>query len=466
MMSLTVAAIERLKPQAKRRTVRDSHGLFLVIQPSGHKSWMLRFRVPGVTAPKKLFLGPLDLSGKEIEGEPQIGQPLTLTAARQLAATELRKRAAGQDPHAQHKARQQQAKIAAIERASNAFGPAAESFVVEYKSPKKKRRPRRWAEVARCIGYTIEQGDGGNETATLIKGGLADRWASKPLIEIAEDDLFVVVREAQRHGIPGLTTRVKGKSDARGRKMCDALATLFRWLKSERLIKFNPMRDIEWRPGAGGQRKRKLSDNEVRWVWRSLDEAAEAGEVPHAYAALVKFVLTTGVRRDEARLMLDSEVKGNDWVVPASRMKGDIDHLVPLSPLARRILGDVPRVGRGLVFSLDGEHPLGAMSKWKRTLDARMLKVAHREEGEEAKIEAWQLHDFRRVVRTFLSGVTTADIAERVLAHKIGGVRAHYDLHEYRDQKATALQAWAREVERIVSGKSATVVPLKRRKNA
>jgi hypothetical protein len=76
------------------------------------------------------------------------------------------------------------------------------------------------------------------------------------------------------------------------------------------------------------------------------------------------------------------------------------------------------------------------------------------------------LHDFRRVVRTFLSSVTTADIAERCLAHKIGGVRAHYDLHEYRDQKARALTLWAREIERIVAGTSATVLPLKRRKKA
>jgi hypothetical protein len=67
MAKLTSAAIERYRPTAKRREIRDdgAQGLYLVIQSSGAKSWALRFRRPG-GAPAKLTLGTVDLSGREI----------------------------------------------------------------------------------------------------------------------------------------------------------------------------------------------------------------------------------------------------------------------------------------------------------------------------------------------------------------------------------------------------------------
>ena len=55
----------------------------LLIQPSGAKSWALRFRRPS-GKPAKLTLGPFDPMG-EMEGEPTRGAPLTLAAARKLA---------------------------------------------------------------------------------------------------------------------------------------------------------------------------------------------------------------------------------------------------------------------------------------------------------------------------------------------------------------------------------------------
>jgi hypothetical protein len=83
---LTDAAVRRYKPAAARRRIRDAgaRSLFLVVEPSGHKSWEMRFRRPG-GKPAKMRLGPFDLSGREVEGTPAMGQPLTLAAARALA---------------------------------------------------------------------------------------------------------------------------------------------------------------------------------------------------------------------------------------------------------------------------------------------------------------------------------------------------------------------------------------------
>ena len=57
MSELTALAIEKMKPGASRREVPDGkqRGLYLVVQPSGVKSWAFRYRADG--APRKLTIG-------------------------------------------------------------------------------------------------------------------------------------------------------------------------------------------------------------------------------------------------------------------------------------------------------------------------------------------------------------------------------------------------------------------------
>src|SRR5437660_7751968 len=95
---LTAAAVRNFRPGGARREIRDggAQGLWLVVQSTGHKSFALRFRRPS-GKPAKLTLGPVDLSGREAEGDPVLGQPLTLASARRLAAEVHRQRAMGRD---------------------------------------------------------------------------------------------------------------------------------------------------------------------------------------------------------------------------------------------------------------------------------------------------------------------------------------------------------------------------------
>ena len=135
---LTDAAVKRFKPTGKRkRVIRDggSRSLYLILQPSGAKSWGMRFRRPGGKA-AKMVLGPVDLSGSEVQGEPTIGMPLTLCAARQVAAQVHRDRARGQDVVADHKARRHRQRAAHAERGSNTFAHLARQFIEEHARPK------------------------------------------------------------------------------------------------------------------------------------------------------------------------------------------------------------------------------------------------------------------------------------------------------------------------------------------
>jgi hypothetical protein len=91
---LTAPAVAKLKSAEKRREIPDGsvRGLYLVIQPSGAKSWVVRYHRNGA-ATAKLTLGTVDTTGTELEDDPAIGGHLTLAAARQLA-TKIHREAA------------------------------------------------------------------------------------------------------------------------------------------------------------------------------------------------------------------------------------------------------------------------------------------------------------------------------------------------------------------------------------
>ena len=209
---LTDAACRKFVPGPKRRRIRDAaaRSLFLVIEPSGHKAWQMRFRRPD-GRPGKITLGPFDRTGRELTGDPQIGQPLTLQAARQLAATVHRDRALGHDVVADHRARRHRQRTEIKERAANTFGAGVRSYIAEYARPE----TRNWPETARLLGLRYH-GDGELEEA---KGGLAQRWADRPIAGIDAHDVWGVIEEARRIAIPGITARNRDISDSRGRAL-------------------------------------------------------------------------------------------------------------------------------------------------------------------------------------------------------------------------------------------------------
>jgi integrase len=64
-------------------------------------------------------------------------------------------------------------------------------------------------------------------------------------------------------------------------------------------------------------------------------------------------------------------------------------------------------------------------------------------------------HDFRRTVRTALSGLPVPDnVAELVIAHAKPGLHKVYDQHAYRDEKRRALDLWASKLLSIVEPKT------------
>jgi integrase len=182
------------------------------------------------------------------------------------------------------------------------------------------------------------------------------------------------------------------------------------------------------------RRERILSDAEIRKVW--ITAGAQSGPFP----ALVRFLLLTAARRNEAACMTWQEIDGSDWQLPASRNKAKIELVRPLSKTAFAAMKPFQRDGRGFVFSTDaGKTPISGFSKFKRAFDKA------------SGTSGWSLHDLRRTARSLLSRAgVNSDIAERCLGHVIGGVRGTYDRQEYHAEKRKAFEALAALLDRIL----------------
>ena len=132
---LTAISVEKLKPQASRREIPDAlmPGLYLVIQPSGAKSWAVRYRHGG--RPRKLTIG----------GFPAFD----LATARKKASEALQAAAGGADP-----ARQKQvARVTAQFANREVFPAVAKLFITRHARPNNKS----WKEAARLLGLRPEQ---------------------------------------------------------------------------------------------------------------------------------------------------------------------------------------------------------------------------------------------------------------------------------------------------------------------
>jgi integrase len=214
-------------------------------------------------------------------------------------------------------------------------------------------------------------------------------------------------------------------------------------------------------PSKAVRRDRILTDDEIRALWKATNQ-------DHPYSRMVRFILLTATRRDEAAELRWQEVQGDTWIIPSARYKTGIEIELPLSGSARAVLTSMPRIGtEGWVFTLGGKTRIGGLAKHKADLDARMLaelRKAAEERGEDAgalTLPNWVVHDLRRTARSLMSraGVPT-DHAERCIGHVIGGVRGTYDRHEYAREKREAFEALASQIERILNPAD-NVVPLR-----
>ena len=208
-------------------------------------------------------------------------------------------------------------------------------------------------------------------------------------------------------------------------------------------------------------RSRILDDAELRDVWRALDTLGD--QAPECFPSLVRCLLLTAARRENAATMHAHEIMDDLWIIPPEKFKTKVEHVVPISAAVKTLIERRPK--SGYVFSSDGgNRPFGGWSKSKRALDNEI--AALRKSERRPPMQHWVLHDIRRSARSLLARAGVPDeIADRVLGHKVPGPRGTYNRHAYVNEKRDALEKLAALVERILD-RSKTVVKFPRKTTA
>ena len=112
-----------------------------------------------------------------------------------------------------------------------------------------------------------------------------------------------------------------------------------------------------------------------------------------------------------------------------------------------------------------------ALSAQRESADQPLFGASERAAGDKVSEvsaamggEPFDLKDIRRTCETMLASIKISkDLRAQLLSHGLGGVQtAHYDRHEYFDEKQYALKAWETHLEEIATGKKAedNVVPI------
>lgn len=454
MAGLTTKVIEQAKPKAARYEKPDSvAGLYLVVQPTGAKSWALRFRSPvergadGQRKAKKLTLGTVATASSN--SKPQIGQPLTLTQARMLATGALETVRQGVDPTY---TRREAKAIARVEAAiDNTVDAAMIEFLQRYKGRKKQGlRESTRLLTAHYFGLKPDPASPGDWKKS--GSGILKHWSGRPLASVSKRDAIVMLDRLvdEGHGVTANRTLT-------------VLKTFFGWCVKRDMLPASPVAALD-APAEEVSRERTLSDSELIALWH----AAESEGYP--FGTMMQAILLTGARRDEMREAPRSEFAidgtsvslptggvwcGPLWTLPAARSKNGREHLVPLSTVVVAILKKLPRIGKtSLLFTTTGETPISGLSKAKERLDAAMIATL-REDDPKYVLKPWTPHDLRR---TFSSGLQRLgfpiEVIEECLNHKSGtrsGVAGVYARYRYLAEKTQAFEAWAQHVETLVT---------------
>lgn len=427
---LTETAVSKFAKGATRQEIPDAlvPGLYLVVQPSGKKSWAVRYRIMG--KPQKFTLG----------GYPA----LPLAKARESARSTLEEVARGQDPGAAKKER----RLAEQDGGDARF--LLENIVTRYldRYAKKRTRERSWKETKRLIEVEVipDRSESKNKNAPTLRG--------RDIRTLRRQDIKALLDAIVDRGVEITANRTLA-----------ALRKLLNWAVEQDIIETSPAEGIKALAEERG-RDRILSDSELASIF------AQADQLGHPFGSIVKLLALTAQRRSEvagmtwAELDLDAAV----WTIPADRAKNGRAHAVPLSEPVVALLRATPRVQskEGFVFTTTGKTAVSGLSKAKARIDAGLLEQARTaaedsgaDPDEVLPLPRWTLHDLRRTAATGMARLRhPIAVIERVLNHTSGvfrGIVGVYQLHEFAEEKRAALDDWARHVEHITAPEPRTL---------
>lgn len=416
-----------LEPKTKRYEKSDDlvPGLRMAVHPSGGKSWVLRFWF----GQKKQALS--------LGRYPEVSLADARAAAKLARADVVQ----GRNP-----ARE---KIEARQKADSEAAAAFDKVFALYERKHINRKLK--ASTAA-------------EAKRLFKATIKPALAKKKLPEITSEHINDLLDDLVDSGSPVAANRTLA-----------ALRHFFNFAVARNFVAVSPVNGIE-RPTKETPRDRRLTDQEIRWLWLACEAAKtrllkKEKSLHSPTGAIPQLLLLTGARRNEVCAMTDGEVNktASLWTIPGIRTKNGRAHEVHLTSTALGVLNAVPRVKNPakFVFCTNGQTSISGFSRLKNTIDRLMLEVA-RKEDPDAVIPAWRVHDLRRTMASGMAALGVAlPVIERCLNHvsgSFGGIVGVYQQHEYTAEKKAAFELWSDHIIAIVEQRRGKVLPLERRR--
>ena len=292
MAKLTAKTVETIKPAPTRREIPDTllPGLYLIVQPSGARSWAVRYRYNGT--PRKHTLGPYPA--------------IDLKTARELGTKTLRTAAEGRDPAGEKQVQQ-----------ANSVADVVAQFLAKH--GQRNYRPR-----------TLKEAD------RLLRLYVMSRWGARPIAGVTRKDVRDMLDDLTDN-TPVLANRVHSIT----RK-------LFGWAVAQEIIPTSPLTGLK-APAEEKSRDRILTDPELAAVWRAAGPMGTYGALVRLLALTGQrrgeIAGLTWAEIDSKKLLI---------TLPRERVKNDRSHEIPLSPQAVALIEALPRLSDRYVFSLGG----------------------------------------------------------------------------------------------------------------
>ena len=302
-VTLTDRVVQQVKAKGARVEIADAvlPGLYLIVQPTGAKSWAVRYRIGRRT--RKLTL-------------PGRYPVLSLAKAREAARTALERTTAGEDPAA----------------AKHAGTPADDTLAAHIALYREKHVSTVRAGTAANINRELEH--------------MQDTWPGRSLRAISKKDVAAFIDKAMKRGPSAGVTAWK------------VAKAFFAWSEAREDDFASPVRSIR-KPAKEKSRERVLDDAELKLTWEACDAAGGA------VGALVKLLMLSGARRNEMTELARDEVAADAIVLQGERTKNGLPHTIPITPMIRRVLDTLPDAGKFVLNGADrpfGDHS-GAKEK-------------------------------------------------------------------------------------------------------
>ena len=403
-MPLTVMQVKNAQPQAKAYKLHDSEGLFLLVLPSGTKSWRQKYRFDG--REKQLTHGTYPL--------------LSLKQARELRDEAKRDLAKGMDPS--RKAREARARRAGTLKGGTTFKQAA----------------LRW-HALQAHGWKKRHAE---DVKNALEREAFPSIGDRPIAELKPADIRPIIEEMQDRGAIDQAHRmlmrisrifqlavVDEEVDA------DPAAPLAAILKPVPKRKYNAIIKLE-----GVRAALKAFEAERHW--------------PETKLASRLLALTASrpgpVRFAQADEFYDLDGTMPRWIIPADKMKleraeseqANFAFEIPLSAQA------VDLVKVAIAHSAGRDWLFPSVQFRRKPISENALSTGYRRsplfEGRHVP-HGWR-SSFSTIMNERAADLGNAGdraIIDLMLGHKPEGVEAHYNRAAYMPRRRQLTQEWA-----------------------